>query len=174
MKITASDVAKVCINLFKDEEEGITNLKLQKLLYFAQGFSYQRFSKPLFDDEIEAWELGPVVLSVYHQYSSYGREPIRNSSDIQLDSATERLILDVAREYGKYTSGTLVNMTHEAGTAWSKHNDGYMHTIIPKSSIEEEFKQRNALPTIDWDSIFATSTTVDLDSTKIEKNDWMW
>lgn len=174
MKITASVIAKVFINLFKDEEEGITNLKLQKLLYFAQGYSFQRFSKPLFEDEIEAWEFGPVVSSVYGEYASYGRDPIRNSSDIQLDRDIERLIIDVAREYGKYTTSTLVNMTHATGTAWKKFNDGGMHTIIPKSAIAEEFKSRASLPTIDWDSIIANTPTVDLESTKLKADDWVW
>lgn len=48
--------------------ELMTNLKLQKMLYYQQGFHLAYFGTPLFDDEIEAWMYGPVVPSVYNHY----------------------------------------------------------------------------------------------------------
>ena len=138
--LSALNVAKFFINLFKDQEEGITNLKLQKLLYYAQGFSFQRFNKPLFPDEIEAWEYGPVIHRVYDFYKSYGLEPIRNSEQVRVNEDQERLLLDVAREYGKYTSTALVDMTHAKGTPWSKvYIEGEMHKIISKEQIKQHF-----------------------------------
>ncbi len=49
----AIDIANIFLELFKFDEEGLTNLKLNKLLYYAQGCSYQRRNKPLFKDDIE-------------------------------------------------------------------------------------------------------------------------
>lgn len=54
----------------------ITNLKLQKTLYFVQGYYAKEFSSPLFEDRIEHWPYGPVVPSVYFKYSSYGADAI--------------------------------------------------------------------------------------------------
>ena len=50
----------------------MTNLRLQKLLYFAQGWHLARFGRPLFDASIEAWPYGPVVPEVYRAYKEYG------------------------------------------------------------------------------------------------------
>lgn len=137
----AMDVARFFVNLFKDTEEGITNLKLQKLLYYSQGASYQRFGVPMFDDEIEAWDKGPVVYDVYKKYQSYQRDPIRNSEEVRFDEARERLLLDVAREYGRYTSSALVSKTHAPGTPWKQvYVEGGMRVVIPKDIIEDYFK----------------------------------
>ena len=72
------DVAQFFIGLANEQannEQGdmMTNLRLQKLLYFAQGWHLARYGKPLFDDDIEAWQYGPVVPSVYNAYKQYGR-----------------------------------------------------------------------------------------------------
>jgi uncharacterized phage-associated protein len=50
----------------------MSNLKLQKLMYYAQGFSLVLFNKPLFPERIEAWIHGPVIPAVYHKYKGYG------------------------------------------------------------------------------------------------------
>ena len=111
-------------------------MKLQKLLYFAQGISFQRFDAALFPDEIEAWDFGPVVNNVYQKYKSYDREPIRDSEDIPVSADEESLLLDVAREYGKYTTWTLVDMTHKKGSPWAEcYIEGQNHTVIPQSTI---------------------------------------
>ena len=70
---TASEVAKWFLAYNRDvlAEEGgeyISNLKLQKLLYYAQGSFLAVTDSPLFDDPIVAWQHGPVVESVYHEY----------------------------------------------------------------------------------------------------------
>ena len=72
---TAQNVAKYLIRLASrecvgddGEREGITNLKLQKMLYFAQVYFLATMNRPLFSDRIEAWEYGPVVPCIYRQY----------------------------------------------------------------------------------------------------------
>ena len=72
---TAENVAKWFLIRNATEEEngadGISNLKLQKLLYYAQGCTLALKNAPLFDDPIVAWQHGPVVESIYHKYKSY-------------------------------------------------------------------------------------------------------
>ncbi|HAS22646.1 MAG TPA: hypothetical protein DCR51_05795, partial [Idiomarina loihiensis] len=56
----SADVARYLIKISNDEDEGsISNLKLQKLMYYAQGLSLALFERPLFDGNIEAWTHGP-------------------------------------------------------------------------------------------------------------------
>jgi uncharacterized phage-associated protein len=54
----------------------ITNLSLQKLLFFIQGFHYLNYDKLLFEEEIEAWNFGPVIPEIYHQFKKFGKNPI--------------------------------------------------------------------------------------------------
>lgn len=123
------DVAKFFIGLANDQANNnqgdlITNLRLQKLLYFAQGWYLARYGKPLFEDEIEAWSYGPVVPSVYNTYKQYGRDGITgNLPDTDVFTKEEfSLLLDVAREYDRFGTSSLVSMTHASGSPWSLTN----------------------------------------------------
>ena len=78
------DVAKFFIGLANEQAEQnqgdlMTNLRLQKLLYFAQGWYLARYGKPLFSDEIEAWTYGPVVPEVYQTYKPNGKDGIEGT-----------------------------------------------------------------------------------------------
>lgn len=64
-----------------EEKESVTNLKLQKILYYVQGYFLAKFDRPLFPDEIQAWKFGPVVPSVYYEFSSYGPDTLKARED---------------------------------------------------------------------------------------------
>ncbi len=68
----AIDIANYLLTLTVEIYTDMTNDKLNALLYYAQGYSFQRFGAPLFDDAIEAWERGPVVREVYDSYKAFG------------------------------------------------------------------------------------------------------
>jgi len=140
--LKAADVAKVLISMFQLDEDGISNLKLQKLLYYTQGFSYQRLNRPLFNDDFEAWAYGPVIREVYNTYKCCGQNPILSDDgdSISVDEQELELLLDVSREYGKYTGTTLSNMTHMAGGLWRKTYEKDKNNIISKELIKEEFQ----------------------------------
>ena len=75
--LSAQDVAKYFLTLVsEDEGDFLTNLKLQKLLYYAQGFSVAMLGSPLFSDKIEAWTYGPAVPNVYRTYKQYQNGPL--------------------------------------------------------------------------------------------------
>lgn len=143
------DVAKFFIGLANDQannDQGdlMTNLRLQKLLYFAQGWHLARYGKPLFEDEIEAWPYGPVVPSVYDAYKQHGRGGITGSLP-DADAFTEEefsLLLDVAREYDRFGTSSLVNMTHKAGSPWSLVGG---HGRIPRDLIRSAFDAERPL-----------------------------
>ncbi len=101
-----------------DEEAGdtISNLKLQKLLYYAQGFHLAIFGDPLFDAPIEAWRHGPAVRSVYTRYADYGGQALPKPDDFDiatLDENTRDFLDEVYEVYGQYSAWRLREMTHE-------------------------------------------------------------
>lgn len=147
-----------CNNSYDDQ---ITNLKLNKLLFYAQGCHLARTGKPLFDDAIEAWTLGPVAPDIYHKYQVCGRNPIPTTTkaypSIPFSPDEIDTLTDVMREFGKYTGSALVNMTHKAGTPWSSAvNSGQKE--ISQNSMKEYFED-NPVPRADklFDSIPAVS-----------------
>lgn len=68
------DVCRYIINYSNENDYGISNLKLQKILYFVQAFFLisSESKNPCFVEKIEAWDLGPVVPEAYHEYKQYG------------------------------------------------------------------------------------------------------
>lgn len=114
---TASDVAKYFLTLSQpDEGDYVSNLKLQKLVYYAQGFHLALHGRPLFPDRIEAWEHGPVVPDLYHAYKGHGAEgiPIPVGFDPERLTGEQRSLLDeVWNVYGQFSAWKLRNMTHE-------------------------------------------------------------
>lgn len=116
---TAENVANYFIYLSSKivgdnkEREGITNLKLQKILYFAQAYFVAKVGKTLFKEKIEAWEYGPVVPVVYHEYKKNGNRPIVLEHDISTIDAVDKKGLDIVWEnFGGYSARRLVDMTH--------------------------------------------------------------
>lgn len=116
---TAENVANYFIYLSSKivgdnkEREGITNLKLQKILYFAQAYFVAKVGKTLFKEKIEAWEYGPVVPVVYHEYKKNGNRPIVLEHDISTIDAVDKKSLDIVWEnFGGYSARRLVDMTH--------------------------------------------------------------
>lgn len=93
--------------------EGLTNLKLQKLLYFSQAVSLSLKGEPLFTEKIEAWKFGPVVPSVYDTLKVYGNKPVAITTETQeLSPDAASLLEDVWNIYGKFAAHELVNITH--------------------------------------------------------------
>ncbi len=117
-ELTASDVADYFLSSV-DEESGdnISNLKLQKLVYYAQGLHLAMHDgQPLFDDDIEAWQHGPVVPELYRRYKDHGAGAIPRPAAIDLEkfsSETCAFLEDVWETFGQYSAMKLRAMTHE-------------------------------------------------------------
>lgn len=149
---TVFDAANFFIDIAAHvEDDPITNLKLNKLLYYAQGCCLSRLGRPLFPEQIEAWDYGPVVPAVYHKYKVCGKSPIRTTDDdydrgVFTEEETAVLI-DVMREYGQYTGHALVSKTHQTGTPWRQTVERGSK-IIPHPSMKAYFDE-HPVPMID-------------------------
>lgn len=113
------------------ENVGITPLKLQKLVYFLYREYLKRTNEQLFSERFETWKFGPVVPSIYAEFSSYGSNEIKTyasdskgKSYIVTETGVFKECLDkVWGIYGRYSGETLSALTHKDGTAWSKAKD---------------------------------------------------
>lgn len=143
----AEDIAEWFLNKNRvqmnfEDSEYITNLKLQKLLYYAQGYFLAKKDTPLFEEDFLAWEHGPVIRKIYDKYKSNGANGINYDSDfkINIDEETERILEEVYNEYGQYTAWKLRNMTHEE-RPWKTTP---RNEIISKEKIKDYFRTKVA------------------------------
>jgi uncharacterized phage-associated protein len=121
---SALDIANCFIEIAsKIDENDLTNLKLQKLLYFAQGKYLVQNNEALFSDEIEAWDLGPVVRSVYNTFRECGAFPI-TAFDVKYKSTSlndekRQFLKKIWQDYARYSASYLVNLSHQSHP-WQK------------------------------------------------------
>jgi uncharacterized phage-associated protein len=118
--IKAKEVAEYIISYFSNIvtnpiEGDLTNLKLQKLLYYTQVLSLKRTGELLFNDKMEAWDYGPVVPEIYHQYKSFGRDVLdTDSPNLMFKPLDKKMIIDdVIKDKGRFTGIALMEMTHQ-------------------------------------------------------------
>jgi len=138
---TAEDIARYVIRKCTLENCAISNLQLQKILYYLQAAFLQEKNRALFSDDIEAWQFGPVVRSVYRKYCGYGAAAIREDEEPHCEITPEdRSLIDkIVDEKRRIKSWVLVNMTHEDGKPWDRvyRNGVGEKAVIPKAVIAE-------------------------------------
>lgn len=140
---SASDVAIYMIRLANSDSfsDGMTNLKLQKILYFVQAASLVTNDKMFISDDFEAWDYWPVIPSVYRTYETYGRDSIPDPEiDLENDAIfQESDFLDrVWKMFGKYSARELVRMSHEYWPRNRYYNK--LRTTAPQVIPPEEIK----------------------------------
>ena len=126
----------------------MTNMRVNKLLYFAQVHSLARSGEPLFSDNFSAWPHGPVIEDIYHEFKSYGRDPITAVSEgysqkIFSDKQIA-LLLDVEREYRQYSTYGLADITHKEDPwkkAWNSPD-----RVISMESLKDHASHLPPLP----------------------------
>lgn len=112
-KVTAHEVARYIIADFQEIGDLITNMKVQKLLYYVQGWYLGLYDSPAFSEDLQAWVHGPVQPSVYQEYKSYRWNPISHEvTKPQLKDSLVDHINQVLQTYGGETAYMLELMTH--------------------------------------------------------------
>lgn len=127
-------IANFFIRKAQEEGANLTPMKLQKLMYFAEGWNLAFREEELFHGEIQAWQYGPVIASVYREFKQYGNTNITapattvsvkngrlNVEAPEVDPSddyTRPLLDQIWAIYKPYTAVQLSAMTHEQGTPW--------------------------------------------------------
>ena len=122
----------------------LTNLKLNKLVYYTQVESLRETGKPLFTDTVEAWDYGPVEPEVYRSFKLFGDGHIQTPlGAYTTDTYTNRIVDTVVEKYGYLTAFDLVNYSHRNGGAWKMVYDGSRNkpisikTILSSQDVKE-------------------------------------
>ena len=126
--LTCHDVAKYFLSLVdEDAGDSISNLKLQKLVYYAQGYCLAIHDRPLFVEPIEAWEHGPVVPELYRSFKQHGAQPlpVQKVTIAKFLPEEIKLLDEIWEMFGQFSATKLRNMTH--------HEDPYKKT--PKGQV---------------------------------------
>jgi uncharacterized phage-associated protein len=128
--------------------EPISNLKLQKLLYYVQGWSLALYDRPAFHEEIQAWIHGPVVPAAFYEYKHFRWNLIEIESQpvSSLSSDEASHIEDVLAAYGGFTARQLEQLSHEE-SPWIEARRGYLATelcqrVITPESMKAFFQNR--------------------------------
>lgn len=147
VKRTANQIADWLLAWSSEAEAELDNLKLQKLLYYAQGHALGGGREPIFTDEIQAWAHGPVVPAVYRRFRDYGGNPIDvdqalpDTFDWDEYRDIEAHLQLVWNTYAKYASWTLRNMTH-GENPWMAHFDAdERSSVIPIDALQDFFRE---------------------------------
>lgn len=96
-------------------EAEMTNMKVQKLLYYSQSLHLALYDEPLFSEEIQAWRYGPVCPPAYQLYCEFEAKQLpipRKESLSRLPSAQKKLLEEVWGCFGSYQAYRLSDMTH--------------------------------------------------------------
>ncbi len=126
MRRNAISLARYIIDKCMKEGEPISNLQLQKILYYIQVAFLKEFDILCFDDSIEAWRFGPVVRDVYNKYCGFGALPICETYNDNLDYSEKEFVIinKIIEEKRKAKPWDLVKDTHASGKAWDKIYEG--------------------------------------------------
>lgn len=129
-------VANLLLDVADEFGISVSNLALQKLLYFAHGHFLIETGRPLVSGAFEAWNNGPVHPAVYHAFKSAGREPIRtravgrNIITGEVRQLVSPRTADVLRQlrkvidaYGHLSAGLLVAISHAKDGPWATVRD---------------------------------------------------
>ena len=146
----AIDVARHFLFLARSFDAGdtISNLKMQKMLYYAQGWHFAYFGKELFDDEIEAWKHGPVIKTIYDKFKKYGSNSISfdelEEYNTKPDEKTAEFLYFIFKKLSAYPAWELADKTHYEPPYLDNYSKAVTN-IIPKEQIKaffiEEFKK---------------------------------
>lgn len=145
---SAQVAAKTMLALADSKGIEITNLKIQKLLYFAHGMMLSIYERPLVNEKFQAWKYGPVVVSLYHALKLFGSSPIPLSSvfveyweEIPASDSDALGVMDsVLDQLGGSTGGSLIDFSHDENGPWNAvYYDQSKNIEIEDMAIKDYF-----------------------------------
>jgi uncharacterized phage-associated protein len=124
----------------EEDQELLSNMKLQKLLYYAQGLHLALKNAPLFQSRIEAWTYGPVVPEVYHVHKHHeaGGIPANPNFDpASIDDDTKDFLDEIYEVFGQFSAIRLMELAH-SDQCWKDSETG---CEITQDSMKESLKE---------------------------------
>lgn len=155
------DICRFIINYCDEKDYSLSNLKLQKILYFIQAYflSCTDSKKPCFKEKIEAWTFGPVVPVAYHEYKQFGntniprvthyieynennfwKSKVMQYHDDIICNGDKEIIEKLVDKFAKYSTTALVNITYHQTPWMNAYKQGHNH-IISNEAIKNYFDE---------------------------------
>jgi len=144
--LTHDTVADFFIKFAHEHGDCLTNLKLQKLVYYAQAWNLALYDKPLFESDFQAWVHGPVCPELYARFKGYRWKPITEQPDLpEIPENVKKHLIDVFEAYERYSGYQLEQMTH-AEAPWIDARDGIpldeaSNAVISKESMKDFYSK---------------------------------
>ena len=144
------DICRFIINYCDEKDYNLSNLKLQKILYFIQAYyvSITDNKEPCFCERIEAWDFGPVVPVAYHEYKQFGSTNIPKVTsyieydennfweskvipyeDAVIEQNDKDIIKKLVDKFANYSTTTLVSITHRQSPWMDAYEQGKSNVI---------------------------------------------
>ncbi len=124
-------IANYVLDFCEKRGRGVTNLALQKIVYFCHVWTLLDRQQPLIKHEFEAWKHGPVIQYLYHDFKEFDNAPItkralsldpftgeRTKAFCVLDDATEKLLARIIDFYSQLSASHLVDLSHVEDGPW--------------------------------------------------------
>ncbi len=141
LNVSAVELSKYIVSKCVQDDYPISNLQLQKILYYIQKY-FLKYDSLAFSDEIEAWQFGPVVPNSYYSFCGFGAMPITNIyAQLPHFEKDEKQVIDkIISEKRELDPWQMVQETHKSNGAWYKvyANGLGNHKTIPKDLIKKE------------------------------------
>lgn len=143
-------IANFVLDACENGGKPISNLALQKIVYFCHVWSLIELKRPLVKHSFEAWEFGPVLPYLYREFKNFDRSPITSRATTfdpasgasrivyyELDSETRVLLEKVVSFYSQLRASDLVKLSHAEGGPW---DETWNHTgvVNPGMKIKED------------------------------------
>ena len=135
------EIENVSEYIVKNNED-ITNLSLQKLLYYCQLFSYVIMNKPMFTSPCSAWDHGPVYRNIYYKYKANDGELIDQVNKPNVNVKNRELVDEIIKDFGCYSGKVLCFFTHTEET-WKKGYKAINNNISDDEMIKLANKIKN-------------------------------
>lgn len=133
------------ISFYKEYGKAITNLEVQKLLYFLEAIYMVCTDEDyLYNEDFSAWNFGPVNTTIYNQYKNFGSVPIELDHEVIINQNNLKYIQMLYDLFKDFNATQLVNLSHMEGSPWHTIYSEYNGTIprdqmISKRKTKEWF-----------------------------------
>lgn len=139
----------------KKNIQDMTQLKVQKILYYAQAWylklnNSEQLKESLIDEYFSCWKNGPVIPSLYHRLKKYGEGSVDLIADFEVNGDNVQLVYPLVEKnsidafldrildvYGSYSGKELSDLTHQSNTAWTKAGGDTGAVILWEDMVAE-------------------------------------
>ena len=140
---SSKTIAHELVKLADEKKECLTPMQLLKLVYIAHGWMLALYNRPLIREDIQAWQYGPVIPSLYNKIRRYKSGPVTEVSPSDgetLDQDETSIVQQVYEKYGQLSGPALSQLTHAQDTPWDVIYDKYSFgRVIPNHLIKDYY-----------------------------------